>query len=196
MKFCRGWFNIYLAAAVLALCGCKSSGRLAKTEFSTLKIFIEGNSASVAGEGAVQVTRANIPVTIESEPILTEGDLRAAAVVDYPDGTFAIQLSFNDHGALVLDMMTTAHKGKRLVVFAQFPKPPKPNKDYATTNAPPPDAGPTRTSAWLAAVLIRGRMGGGNFRFTPDASHLEAERIVRGLNNLILEVRKKSGENS
>ena len=42
-----------------------------------------------------------------------------------------------------------------------------------------------RTSAWLAAVLIRERDPSGIFRFSPDASRDETARIVRGLKNVI-----------
>jgi hypothetical protein len=206
MKFCAGWFNIYLAFAIVLCSGCEtSSQRLSKEEFSTLRLFLEGNSADVAGEGQVQVTREKIPLTVQREPILTEGDLSHAALVDYPDGTFAIQVTFNDHGTLVLDMTTTAYKGKRIIVFSQFPNPGKiKGKKNDFTDSPDAtdltaDEGTPlkpRTSAWLGAVMIRSRIGTGSFRFTPDASRKEAERIVRGLNNLIAEVAKKNKEGS
>jgi len=195
MKFCSGWFNINLTLVLVLFCGC-TSARLSKEELSTVRLFMEGTSADVAGQGAVQVTRGNIPMTIESEPILTEGDLRAASVVDNPDGTFAIRLNFDDHGSLVLDMMTTAHKGKHIIVFSQFPKPGK--HKNVESNPPAADGtdGKIRTSAWLAAVLIRVRNGTGAFQFTPDATHAEAERIVRGLNNLVAEAKRKNGGSS
>jgi hypothetical protein len=46
-------------------------------------------------------------------------------------------------------------------------------------------AGHPRTSGWLAAVLVRQRNPSGIFRFSPDASHDETARIVRGLKNVI-----------
>jgi hypothetical protein len=196
MKFCAGWFNIYLALAMVWCCGCETrSGRLSKEEFSTLRLYLEGTSADTAGQGEVQVTRQKIPMTIESEPILTEGDLATAAIVDYPDGTFAIQVSFNEHGALVLDMTTTAYKGKRIIVYSQFPHPGKPKKQEISDSAAEEASGlKPRTSGWLGAVLIRARNSTGSFRFTPDASRQEAERIVRGLKNLVAEVAKKNKE--
>jgi hypothetical protein len=48
-----------------------------------------------------------------------------------------------------------------------------------------------RQSAWLAAVLIRERNANGVFRFSPDASHEEGARIVRGLKNVIAVNKKK-----
>jgi hypothetical protein len=45
--------------------------------------------------------------------------------------------------------------------------------------------GHPRSAAWLAAVKIRDRNATGIFRFTPDASHDEGARIVRGLKNVI-----------
>jgi hypothetical protein len=124
-----------------------------------------------------------------------------------PNGGYYIQLVFNDHGSLMLDMLTTAHKGQHIVVFSQFPnpdyKPPKePKKSkkdefdnenkmediQATipTQSPESDTlGQPRASAWLAAYLIRGRNESGIFRFSPDASREETKRIVRGLKNVI-----------
>jgi hypothetical protein len=106
----------------------------------------------------------------------------------------------------MLDMLTTAHKGRHIVVFSQFPhpgyKPPKepkqPKKSDTDDNsmediqAAIPAASPEtevpgqpRSSAWLAAVQIRERNPSGIFRFSPAASREETARIVRGLKNLI-----------
>lgn len=202
-------FNTYLAIGLLLCAGCHTeSSRISKEEFSTLRVFLEGNSAEIAGQGTVQITRQKIPVTIEREPILTEGDLSRASVVDYPDGTFAIQVTFNDHGTLVLDMTTTAYRGKRLIVFSQFPKPGKVKKlgsaasDSMDSDTTAPILGndssenPDRTAAWLGAVIIRARNATGSIRITPDASRAEAARIVRGLNNLVAEVAKKNKHSS
>ncbi len=194
MKFCVGRFNLYLALTLALCAGCASdSGRLSKEELSTLRLYLEGNSSAASGQGDVQVTRQNIPMSMESEPILTENDLRKAALLDYPDGTFAIQVNFDEHGALVLDMATTANKGRRIIVFCQFPHPSKRSPQEPSDPAAEDGAVPkARTSGWLAAVLIRSRNSSGSFRFTPDASREEAARIVRGLNNLVAEVARKT----
>src|SRR5665213_84467 len=134
-------FNTYLALASLFLgAGCSSSkSTFDKKEQSTIRLYLEGNHRDVSGTGTVLVTRDRYPVTIEREPFLTEGDLRKATMVNEPgpNGGYSIELVFNDHGALMLDMLTTANRGRHIVIFSQFPhpgyKPPKeakkPKKD-------------------------------------------------------------------
>ena len=45
---------------------------------------------------------------------------------------------------------------------------------------------------WLAAPMINKRISDGNYVFTPDATREEAERIVRGVNNVIKSIAKES----
>jgi hypothetical protein len=213
MKSYARRFNIYLALASLFLAaGCASyreKNSFAKEEQSTIRLYMEGNHADVASTGTVMVTRERFPMTIERDPALTEADLRKVMMVNEPgpNGGYSIELVFNEHGALVLDMMTTASKGRHIIVFSQFPhpgyKPPKPVKrpkksdsdddnsmeDIQTaipTSQPELELpGQPRASAWLAAVQIRGRIPSGIFRFSPDASREETARIVRGLKNVL-----------
>ena len=44
---------------------------------------------------------------------------------------------------------------------------------------------------WLAAPMITRQIQDGIFVFTPDASREEAERIVRGVNNVVAKLNKK-----
>ncbi len=106
-------------------------------------------------------------VNVNRDPFLTEGDIDQARVVDVIGG-FSIEVRLNKHGALVLDMVSGGNKGRRIGIQSQF--------------------GETR---WLAAPMITRRMQDGLFVFTPDASREEAERIVRGLNNLVKKLKKK-----
>jgi hypothetical protein len=208
-SFCK--FNIYLALASLFLAaGCASKrASFAKKEQSTVRLYLEGNRKDLTGTGTVLVTRERYPVTIERAPFLTEADLRQASMVSDPgpNGGYSIQLVFNDHGTLMLDMLTTANRGRHIVVFSQFPhpgyKPPKePKKSkkdefdnenkmedlQATLPPQQPELetpGQPRASAWLAAYLIRERDSSGIFRFSPDATREETQRIVRGLKNVI-----------
>jgi hypothetical protein len=211
MKSYVSRFNIYLAlASVLLASGCASyreKSRFSKEEQSTIRLYLEGNHADVASTGTVLVTRDRFPMTVEREPSLTEADLSKAIMVNDPgpNGGCSIELVFNEHGSLMLDMLTTANKGRHLVVFSQFPhpgyKPPKPAKKPKKSDnddnrmediqeplpASQPEmetAGP-RASGWLAAVQIRERIPSGIFRFSPDASREETQRIVRGLKNVI-----------
>lgn len=180
-------FNIYLLGAVLAG-GCDSNHLSMRKEYSTLRVYLEGR----AGESSlVQVTRDKIPMYVEAEPFLTEEDLSKARLVDNPDGTYDIQVLFNDHGGVVLDMKTTSNRGRHLIIFSHFP--PKgwkePQGGSASSGANPLPGQP-RISGWLSAPLIRNGLSNGSLLFTPDASHEEAERIVRGLNNMVSQLNK------
>jgi hypothetical protein len=212
-------FNIYLLASVLLAVGCSTSkSRFSKEEQSTIRLYLEGSRADASGTGTVLVGQERIPVTIEREPFLMEDDLRRVVMVNDPgpNGGSSIELIFNEHGALMLDMLTTANKGKHIVVFSQFPhpgykapkQPKKPKKTdsddddtkmediQAAIPATPPEneAGQPRMSGWLAAVQIHGRNPSGIFRFSPDASPDETARIVRGLKN-VLAYEKSVGRN-
>ena len=211
-------FNIYLLASVLLAVGCSTSkSRFSKEEQSTIRLYLEGNRGDASGTGTVLVGRERIPVTIEREPFLMEADLRKVVMVNDPgpNGGSSIELIFNEHGALMLDMLTTANKGRHIVVFSQFPHPgykePKPPKApkksdsddddkmediQAAIPSTPPETEPghPRMSGWLAAVQIRGRNQSGIFRFSPDASPDETARIVRGLKN-VLAYEKSLGRN-
>jgi hypothetical protein len=204
-------FNIYLTLSALFLAGgCASErAKFDKEEQSTIRLYLEGNRKDTTGTGTVLVTRDRYPMTIERAPFLTEADLRQAALVPDPgpNGGYSIELVFNDHGSLMLDMLTTANRGRHIVIFSQFPhpgyKPPQEKKkskkdEFDNENKMedlqatlPPSAselegpGQKRASGWLAAYLIRERDSSGIFRFSPDASREETQRIVRGLKNVI-----------
>ena len=214
-------FNIYFPLLALALglfAGCASDPtkatpeeekeKMAKKEQSTIRLYLEGDSkANNMTSGAVLVTRNRYLYTVEREPFLNEGDLATASIVNDPNGDgFFIQLQFDEHSTLVLDMITAANKGKHIIVFAQFPQPGKHAKHKKKKNdttddsdvveqmpgAEKPGDGP-RESGWLAAVKIRARISNGVFRFTPDASRDEGVRIVRGLRNVL---KKKKDNNT
>jgi hypothetical protein len=209
MKSRHRSFNIYFALVCLALAGgCAAIREIKKAtgpkkEQSTIRLYLEGQKADRTTAGAVLVTSNKFLYTIQREPFLTEGDLSNASIVDDPggDGSYSIQLRFNDHGTLLLDMYTTDNKGRHIIIFSQFPQPgykaPKAKKkadgsddaDLVETSKPEPPGTP-RWSGWLAAVLIRDRISNGLFRFTPDASREEGLRIVRGLKNVIAEGKK------
>jgi hypothetical protein len=194
-------FNIYFALACLVLAGGCAAFREVKQETnpkkeqSTIRLYLEGQHADRTTTGVVLVSRAKIPFTVERDSFLDEADLDKASIVEDADGTFYIQLQFNDHGTLLLDNYTTSNKGKHIIVFAQFPKPgkhPKAKKkdgpddsDLVENDNPTTPPGTARESAWLAAVLIKDRIPNGQFRFTPDATRQESNRIVRGLRNII-----------
>jgi hypothetical protein len=211
MKSRHRSFNIFFALACVALAGgCAEIQKMTgpKKEETTIRLYLEGEKADKATVGTVLVTSNKYPYTIQREPFLNEGDLAKASIVKDPggDGGYSIQLAFDDHGTLVLDMYTADSKGKHVIVFSQFPKkgykPPKAKEKKKSDDSdesdlvesgdigPVTDTNATRQSGWLAAVLIRQRISTGVFRFTPDASPAEGRRIVRGLRNVIEEKSK------
>jgi hypothetical protein len=199
-------FNIFfvLICATVAAGGCAmiKKATAPKKDMATIRLYLEGERADTATAGTVLVTSNKFAYIIEKEPFLNEGDLAKASLVNDPDGSFSIQLQFNDHGTLLMDMYTASNKGRHIVVFSQFPlkgvKPEKPKKnqsesddsDVTDNTGPKYPAGTPRQSGWVAAVLIRSRISNGSFHFTPDTSHAEAVRIVRGLRNVIAESKK------
>jgi hypothetical protein len=183
-------FNIYLLAAGVVLgSGCASRSLSANKDYATLSVYLEG----LAGNGSlVQVGRAKIPVLVQGEALLTEEDLARAKLVDNPDGTCAIQVTFNDHGAVVLDMNTTANRGRHLVLYCQL-RPRRGSQGPADGAATSPDKtapGQRGFFPWLSMMLIRTAVTGGSLQFTVDVSRAEAEQIVLGLNNLVTELNK------
>ena len=81
-----------------------------------------------------------------------------------------ISVQFDKEGTWLLEDYTTSYKGKRIGVAAIF--------------------GEAQEPRWLGAPRIMQRITNGVFVFTPDASRKEADRIVAGLNNFALKVKK------
>jgi hypothetical protein len=167
MKKVFASFNLILLVAVL-FAGCKTTeASKEKKEQSTVRLHLEApvtddNSRS----GTVLVTKQKIPINVDREPFLSEGDLHHAEIVATPGG-FAIALNFADHGMFQLDMVTTSNKGRRIAVLMQFPE-----------------------SHWVAGPMITRRISDGVLTFTPDLTLEEAQRAVRGLNNVAEKARR------
>ena len=83
-------------------------------------------------------------------------------------GGFSIVLRFDFHGKLALEHASTAYKGNRIAIHAQFPE-----------------------RRWLAAPRVSTRITDGVITFTPDATREEAELIVQGLNNVAVKLGNK-----
>jgi hypothetical protein len=169
MKSCLRSFNIYLLAAAALGGGCGSNYLSPNKEYATLSIFLEGRPADSL---PVQIGPDKATVYVAPAAVLTEEDLAKARLVDNPDGSYAIQLTFDDNGKLVLEMQTTSNPGKSLIIFAKFP--PKGWRE-------PEDGDP----------IPRNGLANGSLVFIPDASHAEAEHIVRGLNNMASAMNKQ-----
>lgn len=158
-------FNTYLLLAlVLVLSASCQSGKPAKggkNEEASLRLHLEVNPDGSDRSGTVSIGREHpLLLNIEKTAFVTEFQIEQASVVDSLGG-YSIAIQFNKQGTLLLEMQTTAHKGKHLAIAAEF--------------------GEMR---WLAAPLITRRVADGKLVFTPDATRAEAERIVNGLNRL------------
>jgi preprotein translocase subunit SecD len=171
IKFAR--FNIYLLAslALLLACGCQTAEGKKKKEATHIELHLETNQDATDRNEGVPIYRdkgAQFYVNVEKEPFLDEGNIEDAKVVDEVGG-FAIQLKFTWRGTQLLDGISSGNRGKRIAVYSRFGKDPR----------------------WLGAPIITKRLSNGTFTFTPDATREEADRIVRGLNNLAREARKQ-----
>lgn len=162
-------FNTYFFSALFfaLLCACETT-RSGK-DASTLRLHLEMNPDGTDRNSGVPIYREKpVLVNVNREPFLTEADIEVAAVVNVPGG-FAIHIQFNRHGTLLLENVTTAYKGRRVAILSQFGE-----------------------SRWLAAPMLPRQITNGVIVFTPDASKEEADRIVRGLNNVAAKVKKSS----
>lgn len=171
----RAWrFNIYFASlAALLLVSCRTTEKKAEREkekeTSAIRLHLEMLADGSPFVTTAQVLRsAPIPIGVQKMPFLDERSVESAAVVDTAGG-HAIQLKFDRHGTLMLESMTSMHRGKRVAILALFPE-----------------------SRWLAAPRIAQRVTSGVFSFVPDATREESERIVRGLNNLAIKEKRQA----
>jgi len=164
------WFNTYLWLALALSTGCVSDPakrKPGKRDEASLRLHLEVNPDGSDRNAPVSIGRERpFQLNVEKAAFLTEFQIEKAAVVDALGG-FSIAVQFNKQGTFLLEMHTTANKGKHLAISAEF--------------------GEMR---WLAAPLINQRIGDGRLVFTPDATRAEAERIVRGLNRVAEQVRK------
>ena len=172
MKSRRCVFNGFLAMMAIAVAtGCATSEeRKLRKQLSTLRIHVEADAGSTDRSSAISVHRANpIFLNIEREAVLDELDVEMALLVDQPGGLFAVEINFNRHGSRILERVTVLNKGKHIAIFSDFGE----------------------QARWLAAPLVASRNSGGRLRFTPDATRAEAERFVRGLNNLVRKIERR-----
>lgn len=164
----NNYLMLILLAAVLA--GCASSEERKKRKQETaVQLFLESEFDTGDKTQVVPVYRnAPVPVRVYKAPLLDNADLVSAAVLDVVGG-FAIQLTFNFHGRIVLEGAANSNRDARLVVCAIYPE-----------------------VRWLAAPKMTGPISNGMLAFTPDATREEAERIVRGLNNVAIRLGNQS----
>ena len=165
MKRVSTVFNGFLALLLIAAtAGCLTTEeRKFLREFSSLRVHVEADRGSADRNSAVPVHRAHpIYLNIDREAVLDERYIMAATVIEQPGDLFAIEIKFDRRGSWILERTTVMHRGKHLAIFSDF-------------------GDQTR---WLAAPEITAKNSSGRLVFTPDATREEANRIVRGLNNV------------
>ena len=165
MKCVSTVFNGFLALALFAVTtGCLTTEeRKRLREFSSLRIHVEADRGSADRNSAIAVHRAHpVYLNIDREPVLDERYVVAATLIEQPGDLFAIEIKFDRRGSWILERTTVMNRGKHLAVFSDF-------GDQAR---------------WLGAPEMIAKNSSGRLVFTPDATREEANRIVRGLNNV------------
>jgi len=151
--------------AMAMLCGCQTESAKKSKEVSALRVHMEADSSKPTTTQTITMLRSNpVSFTIEKEPILTEASLIESRVIE-TQGGFAIQIHFDESSGMVLEQYSAANPGRHFVIWGQWGE-------------------RVADSRWLAAPLITHRMAGGVLAFTPDLSRTNADRLVRGLNNV------------
>jgi preprotein translocase subunit SecD len=147
----------------------KKEERKHRKEVVTLRIHLEVPPDRSGRSGPVTVLRhAPMQVNIEKDGIVDESYLVEAKLIPTPGGP-EIELQFDTQGRTALENYTAANRGRRLAVYTDFGE----------------------EHRWIAAPVITRLLSNGTFRFTPDASQEEAERIVNGLNRVAKDNKKK-----
>lgn len=171
MRIHRLGFNLYLLLALAIVFGQGCLATSQKRRLVTLTIHLEANSGQKQKATPVPVYR-NKPLLVNAAeaPFLSEGNVSKAEVIDVIGG-FALKITFERRGAWLLETYTTANRGRRLAIQADFADPTDPRHKR-------------RVTRWIAAPLITHRISDGVLTFTPDCSLEEAQEIALGLNNL------------
>ena len=167
INFPRFNTNLCLLLALFLVAGCES--KKPKKEITILEMHLEVNDDGAGDNKSISVFRGEHPINlnVSKEPFLDSTDLASATVVNDMGG-FKLQLKFNWRGTQILSGMTAANRGKRFGVYCIFGK----------------------EKRWLAAPLENKIITDGVFTFTPDASREECEKIAKGLNELVAEIKK------
>ena len=186
MKFHAGRFNTYLILALIAggaVCAlpaadapsgtnqtksAKPDKKKKDTKYSTLRLHLEADrDGSTNRSGTVPIMRSDpMMVNVEKAPFLTEALVVSATVVESLGG-FEIKIQLDRQGTWLLENITTGNRGRRIAILSQF-----------------------NDTRWLAAPKIDRRITDGVLTFTPDATKEEAQRIVKGLNEVARKAKK------
>jgi len=171
MVMCPKRFNIYLVLTLAAILGfgCQTGEGKHKKQLSSLRFYLEVNSYSTNRTQTVAIPRVNpVKITVETEPFLTEANIKQASVVDALGG-FALRVEFERQGAWLLEEYSAANRGKLVAIFSRFID---------------PVGKKLNEGRWIAAPRISKRISDGVLIFTPDATREEAEQISYGLTDI------------
>jgi hypothetical protein len=121
------------------------------------------------GTGKIKVIRASpVTINVEKNAFADEGYVEQARVVDGMAGPMIV-IKLNTQGALRLQMWTVDKPGRRVAIWSKWTE-----------------------GRWLAAPQVRKPIEDGYIAFAPDATREEAERIVRGLNNVAIKLKNQA----
>ena len=175
--FVRFNINLCLAVALLAATGCHSTKsedgkkKENKKDLALVELHLEVTPDELTDTKTIAVNRREpFTVVVDKDSFVDTTYISGARLLEEGTDVFSIQLKFNWSGTMRLDTTTTAHRGKHIAVNCTF--------------------GKAHTTRWVAALVIRKRIADGTLTFTPDATHEEAEEIVRGLNHSAEKMKK------
>lgn len=188
MRMSTAWFNILLACLLLPwgldLRAAEASEGAPPQEKRTRKskkpkpvkhvrVYVETRHDIAERSLAATVGKSNpMAFQVEKLPILNEVHVEQAALIEEA-GTYQVQLRFNSLGSRVLEAYSAGAVGRHFVIMTQIDE----------------------EARWIAAPLIRRRLGDGVLRFVPDASREDMQRLVNGLNGEIAKKKKRWLEN-
>ncbi len=147
----------------------KTKGRKPKLP-THLRVHVEAKRELPERSLPAEVGRSTTPLryNVERLPILNEVHIINASLVNQPGG-FQVRIKFNSMGTKLLESYSAAAAGRHLLILTDI----------------------DGEARWLAAPLLRQRIGDGTLAFTPDATREEMERLVQGINKAIEKERKQ-----
>jgi hypothetical protein len=170
-------FPVILTAACLATAGCTDSATKAERKIVTA---IRFHPEVDSGGMPVSVLRSSpVMLRVATEAAADERDIVSARVDDVIGG-FVITVVFTPHGRMTMEMAALPHAGMRMAVMTKW------TIDEKKT-----------ATRWLAAPVVNNGTTLSAFSFTPDCNREEAERIVKGINNVAVKLgnQAKPGRN-
>ena len=172
MKTRPGWFNTYLLATLLLglAAGCATSdadGKKKKIQPVKLRLHLESKQDVPEHLITATLGRSNpFSLSVERTPFLQEDKVEQATLLESM-GLYSISVLFDQQGLRLLDQYSTANKGRRIAIWAEFGE-----------------------ARWVGAATITRRLESATLTFTPDTTREDAQKIVDGLNLVAGQVKK------